>query len=163
MSQEKCTVLISKMEVFMRYCATKDSPNGKVEVQEESKAPDLVPVDDLQKETDVEMKDEENKIEQVETDKSPADADVEMIDTVQKGDEFKVIKMNPQPYIICKSTDSEFVNLIEERDGVTMTVNQLKCMYMTSQPTGETNLAISEEYLNRTQTGIVNNYGVSAP
>lgn len=56
MSQEKCTVLISKMEVFMRFCADKDSLNGKVEVQEESKAPDLVPAD-------VEMKDEETKVE----------------------------------------------------------------------------------------------------
>lgn len=86
-----------------------------------------------------------------------------MIDTVQKGDEFKVIKMNPQPYVVCKCTDTEVVNLIEAQEGVTLTVSQMKCVYMTSQPTGDTNLAVSAEYLNRTKLGIVNNYGVAAP
>lgn len=56
MSQEKCAVLISKMEAFMRFCAEKDNPNGKVEAQEEEKVPDLIPAD-------VEMKDEETKVE----------------------------------------------------------------------------------------------------
>lgn len=86
-----------------------------------------------------------------------------MIDTVQKEcDEFKVIKCNPKPYVICKSEDAEVINLIEERDGITLTVNQLKCVYMTSQPTGDTNLAVSVEYLDRfkSKTGIVNNYNL---
>jgi len=80
---------------------------------------------------DVEMKDEENKVEHAEKEKDP-NVDIEMVDSKKVGDEFKVIKKNPQPYVVCKSDDYEVVNLIEEREGVTLTVNKMKCIYMTS-------------------------------
>ena len=103
------------------------------------------------------MKDEEDKVEHEEKEKKP-EVDVEMIDTVnpqskppgQKTiDEFTVIKCTPTPYIVCEYQDSDIINFIEGQEGTTLTTSTVKCRYVTSRPTGITNLSISEEYLNK--------------
>ena len=101
------------------------------------------------------MKDEEEKIEQEEKEKKP-DIDVDMIDTVspqnkpaETTDEFKVIPCSPTPYIVCQYQDSQLLKEIKQEEGIVLSMSQLRCKYVTSRPTGTTNLAISEEYLNK--------------
>ena len=102
------------------------------------------------------MKDEEEKVELEETEKKP-DVDVEMIDSPnpqnkkpgQAESGFKVIKCTPTPFVVCEQQDSHFIKQIEGGEGIALSMSSLTCRYVTSRPTGTTNLAISEEYLNK--------------
>ena len=56
-----------------------------------------------------------------------------------------VIKCEPQPYIICQCKD-EMVFNASEKDGVHMQMSALACSFTESQPTGYTNLSVSQEF-----------------
>ena len=56
-----------------------------------------------------------------------------------------VIKCELQPYIICQCKD-EMVFNASEKDGVHMQMSALACSFTESQPTGYTNLSVSQEF-----------------
>ena len=99
------------------------------------------------------MADEEEKVETKEQEKKLED-DVVMINQGKKEsqDGFKVIKCNPQPLIVCQHKGSNVIKELVSDLGPKLTISALQCQYLTSRPTGQTNIAISEEYLNKYTT-----------
>ena len=99
------------------------------------------------------MADEEEKVETKEQEKK-LEEDVVMINQGKKEsqDGFKVIKCNPQPLIVCQHKGSNVIKELVSDLGPKLTISALQCQYLTSRPTGQTNIAISEEYLNKYTT-----------
>jgi hypothetical protein len=61
-----------------------------------------------------------------------------------------VIVCKPAPYVIMQGiTKTECPVLCEEKDGILLTVTAVDCAYIWSQPTGDTNKAIPDNYYSK--------------
>ena len=60
----------------------------------------------------------------------------------------KILSMTPPAFIICRSIDENYLNVIDSGD-VSLSLGYLKASYVFSKPTGYTNLAISDAFLHR--------------
>ena len=67
--------------------------------------------------------------------------------TVKQHGETHSLKSTPPAYIICQCKDENYLNVVEH-DGIIMSMSYLKGSYVTSRPTGYTNLAISAAFLS---------------
>jgi len=63
--------------------------------------------------------------------------------------EDKVIKCEPQPFVILRPGKNENYLDMQEKDGVVLSVSYVECEYVMSEPTGHTNLAIGPKYLEK--------------
>lgn len=80
----------------------------------------------------------------------------------RNGADSHILKSSPPAYIICQCTDENYLNVIEH-EGVLLSMSYMKGTYVTSRPTGYTNLAISAAFLapgnsnNGSQSTVANN------
>jgi len=70
--------------------------------------------------------------------------------TVEEKSPRPIIVCKPAPYIIMQGIiKSETPILVEEKDGILLTVTGVDCVYTWSQPTGDTNNAIPANYYTK--------------
>lgn len=63
--------------------------------------------------------------------------------------EDKVIKCDPQPFVILRPGKNENYLDMQEKNGVVLSVSYVECEYVMSEPTGLTNFAIGPKYLEK--------------
>lgn len=71
---------------------------------------------------------------------------MQMIDTsgVKKG-----VQGAPMPYMLLKAEETGDADFSMEQDGVILYAETVECAYVDSRPTNTTNLAVSQDFLNR--------------
>lgn len=129
LSKEDIVQVMSKLEIYEGYLRKKDS---QVEAQEPT----------------AEHKNEESAVNNNGAIAIPPLADDEAstpkMNKLQQNS--SVLKSTPPAFIICQSKDESYLNILEH-EGVMLSLSYLKGTYVTSKPTGYTNLAVSAAFL----------------
>ena len=128
LSKEDIVQVMSKLEIYDGYLRKKDS-------QAEPQDPTA---DDKNEES------AGNNNEAIPVADVDDEASTPKINKLQQNS--SVLKSTPPAFIICQSKDESYLNVMEH-EGVMLSLSYLKSTYVTSKPTGYTNLAVSAAFL----------------